>query len=91
VVYLALSPGFLTQVVQAAPNRLKRMKVERADVGSSYCLPYNKSICGLLGLNIMIKMFEALQKKYSMLLANSDVPPDFYQNFRKWLRYPVAF
>ena len=39
----------------------------------------------------MIKIPEALQKKYSMLLTTSDVPPDFYQNFRKWLRYYLDF
>jgi hypothetical protein len=39
----------------------------------------------------MIKIPEALQKKYSVLLTNSDVPPDSYKNFRKWLRYYLDF
>ena len=39
----------------------------------------------------MIKLPEGLQKKYSVLLTNSDVPPDFYKHFRKWLRYYLDF
>jgi integron integrase len=39
----------------------------------------------------MIKIPEALQKKYSVLLTNSDVPPDHYMHFRKWLRYYLDF
>lgn len=39
----------------------------------------------------MIKIPEALQKKYSLLLTNSDVPPDLYKNYRKWLRYYLDF
>ncbi len=39
----------------------------------------------------MIKIPEALQKKYSLLLTNSDVPPDLYKNCRKWLRYYLDF
>ena len=39
----------------------------------------------------MIKTTEALQKKYGLLLINSDVPPDLYKHFRKWLRYYLDF
>jgi integron integrase len=39
----------------------------------------------------MIKIPEALQKKYSVLLTNSAVPPDHYKHFRKWLRYYLDF
>ncbi|MFP4452666.1 MAG: integron integrase [Desulfobacterales bacterium] len=39
----------------------------------------------------MIKIPEAIQKKYSLLLTNSDVQPDLYKNYRKWLRYYLDF
>jgi integron integrase len=39
----------------------------------------------------MIKIPEGLQKKYSLLMANSAVPPDHYKYFRKWLRYYLDF
>ena len=39
----------------------------------------------------MIKTPEGLQKKYSVLLINSDVSPDLYKHFRKWLRYYLDF
>ncbi len=39
----------------------------------------------------MIKIPEALQKKYSLLLANSDITPDQYSHCKKWLRYYLDF
>ena len=39
----------------------------------------------------MLKISEALQKKYSRLLLNSDFSPDRYGNCRKWLRYYLDF
>ncbi|MBU1196336.1 MAG: integron integrase [Proteobacteria bacterium] len=39
----------------------------------------------------MIKVPEALQKKYNLLLVNSDVSPDQYVHCKKWLRYYLDF
>jgi integron integrase len=39
----------------------------------------------------MIKIPEALQKKYGSLLTNSGVPPDLYKNYRKWLQHYLYF
>ncbi len=39
----------------------------------------------------MIKVPEALQKKYSLLLMNSDIEPDQYVHCNKWLRYYLDF
>jgi hypothetical protein len=39
----------------------------------------------------MIKIPEVLQKKYSLLLTNRDVPQAFYKNFRKCLLYYLDF
>ena len=39
----------------------------------------------------MIKVPEALQKKYNLLLMNSDIAPDQYGHCKKWLRYYLDF
>ncbi len=39
----------------------------------------------------MLKVPEALQKKYSHLLINSEFAPAQYGNCRKWLRYYLDF
>lgn len=39
----------------------------------------------------MIKLPEALQKKYILLLMNSDIAPDQYAHCKKWLRYYLDF
>jgi integron integrase len=39
----------------------------------------------------MIKVPEALQKKYNLLLVNSDIEPDQYVHCKKWLRYYLDF
>jgi len=39
----------------------------------------------------MIKIPEALQKKYNLLLVNSDIAPDQYSHCKKWLRYYLDF
>ena len=39
----------------------------------------------------MIKVPEALQKKYNLLLINSDIAPDQYGHCKKWLRYYLDF
>ncbi len=39
----------------------------------------------------MIKIPEALQKKYNILLMNSDIAPDQYRYCRKWLMYYLDF
>ncbi len=39
----------------------------------------------------MIKIPEALQKKYNLLLMNSDIAPDQYSHCKKWLRYYLDF
>jgi integron integrase len=39
----------------------------------------------------MIKVPEALQKKYNLLLMNSDISPDQYGHSKKWLRYYLDF
>ena len=39
----------------------------------------------------MLKVPEALQKKYSRLLINSEFAPAQYGNCRKWLRYYLDF
>ena len=39
----------------------------------------------------MIKIPEALQKKYNLLLMNSDISPDQYSHCKKWLRYYLDF
>lgn len=39
----------------------------------------------------MIKVPQALQKKYDYLLMNSPVPPNEYPAYRKWLRYYLDF
>ena len=39
----------------------------------------------------MIKVPEALQKKYNLLLMNSDIAPDQYSHCKKWLRFYLDF
>ncbi len=39
----------------------------------------------------MIKVPEALQKKYNRLLMNSEIAPDQYNYYKKWLRYYLDF
>jgi site-specific recombinase XerD len=39
----------------------------------------------------MIKVPEALQKKYNLLLMNSDIAQDQYGHCKKWLRYYLDF
>lgn len=39
----------------------------------------------------MIKLPKALQKKYTLLLINSDIAPDQYVHCKKWLRYYLGF
>ncbi len=39
----------------------------------------------------MIKIPEVLQKKYDLLLINSDIAPDQYGHCKKWLRYYLDF
>jgi hypothetical protein len=39
----------------------------------------------------MIKIPEALQKKYNLLLMNSDIALDQYSHCKKWLRYYLDF
>ena len=39
----------------------------------------------------MIKISEALQKKYNLLLMNSDIALDQYSHCKKWLRYYLDF
>jgi len=39
----------------------------------------------------MIKVPEALQKKYNLLLMNSEIAPDQYGPCKKWLRYYLDF
>ena len=39
----------------------------------------------------MIKVPEALQKKYNLLLMNSDIALDQYVHCKKWLRYYLDF
>ncbi len=39
----------------------------------------------------MIKIPDALQKKYKMLLMNSDIPVSEYAGYKKWLRYYLDF
>lgn len=39
----------------------------------------------------MIKVPEALQKKYNLLLINSAIEPDQYGHCKKWLRYYLDF
>ena len=39
----------------------------------------------------MIKVPEALQKKYNLLLMNSEISPDQYGHCKKWLRFYLDF
>lgn len=39
----------------------------------------------------MIKLPEGLQKKYNLLLVNSEVAPDQYRDCKKWLRFYLDF
>lgn len=39
----------------------------------------------------MIKVPEALQKKYNLLLMNSDIAQDQYGPCKKWLRFYLDF
>ncbi len=39
----------------------------------------------------MLKIPEALQKKYNVLLKKNDILPKLHNNYRKWLRYYLDF
>ena len=41
--------------------------------------------------DIMIEKPDALQKKYMILLMNSDIPISEYADYKKWLRYYLEF
>ena len=39
----------------------------------------------------MLKLSEALQKKYHMLLEKNNITPKYYGQYKKWLRYYLDF